>query len=150
MNNWIRNSMAIGNKSFVVRKLVEAVQNDEELFQCLRPMPIHEDQTTWRLKNWETASNSKDVWLCPLLLWDDQWDWLYFDFETLDEPPIALYDYLNEQGWIVFGEWYDIEKQTVSSYYHNIITKRFDSHSYSVDDPNMPDEIKEFLERVTA
>jgi len=113
-------------------------------------MPIHEDQTTWRLKNWETASNSKDVWLCPLLLWDDQWDWLYFDFETLDEPPIALYDYLNEQGWIVFGEWYDIEKQTVSSYYHNIITKRFDSHSYSVDDPNMPDEIKEFLERVTA
>ena len=64
------------------------------LFEHLRPNPSGEWDYNWSLNNWGTK------WEASIIDWerhDDENLTVYF--ETAWGPPIALYDYLTEQGW---------------------------------------------------
>ena len=64
------------------------------LFEHLRPNPSGEWDYEWSLNNWGAK------WEASIIDWerhDDENLTVYF--ETAWGPPIALYDYLTEQGW---------------------------------------------------
>jgi hypothetical protein len=100
MPNWCSNVVTINHGD---SNLIDAIENelnrekdDIALFQMLRPRPaeFEEEWYGWNIENWGT-----------------KWEASIYDFERIDDynirvnfdtawgPPIALYDYLFEQGY---------------------------------------------------
>jgi hypothetical protein len=65
-------------------------------FQHLRPNPTGEWQYDWSVENWGTK------WEASIIDWDHSGDnEIRLYYETAWSPPIALYEYLVEEGWEV-------------------------------------------------
>jgi hypothetical protein len=63
-------------------------------FQFLRPNPEGDWDYDWSVKNWGTK------WEASIIDWSrDDENSIYMFFETAWCPPIALYEYLVEEGW---------------------------------------------------
>lgn len=104
MPNWCDNSMRLSNQDKTKIDALEAVLQEKnaegfhngQVFQHLRPNPSGEWEYDWSINNWGT-----------------KWDADVFDWERCDDheiviyantawsPPIALYEYLYEEGWEV-------------------------------------------------
>jgi hypothetical protein len=100
MPNWCSNVATINNGN---SELIDAIENelkkpkdDVALFQSLRPRPADQEEDWY---GWNTGH------------WGTKWDASIYDYERLDEnnirinfdtawaPPVALYDYLFEEGY---------------------------------------------------
>lgn len=104
MPNWCDNSMRLYNEDKAKIDALEAEldkKNDEGRsmacpFNHLRPNPTGEWQYDWSCENWGTK------WDADIIDWersDENEITIYCN--TAWSPPIALYDYLVEQGWNV-------------------------------------------------
>ena len=95
MPNWCHNIFTVSHEDpAMITKFAEALKA-ENLFQTFVPLSTEE---------WEYGTATDE--------WGTKWDVTYGDvsieedgktchgwFETAWGPPIALYDYLTEQGW---------------------------------------------------
>lgn len=102
MPNWCDNSVRLSHSD---RTKVDALEQEmskkgdqgqslAEMFHHLRPNPSGEWQYDWSCENWGTK------WEADIIDWeryDD--DTIWVSFNTAWAPPIALYDYLVEEGW---------------------------------------------------
>lgn len=107
MPNWCDNSAHLRNIDIAKIDALEAElskKNDEgrsmaELFTHLCPNPAGKDAEgwyDWNCNNWGTK------WDANIIDWDrSSDDEMIVYFETAWSPPIALYEYLTEQGWEV-------------------------------------------------
>ena len=104
MPNWCDNTLQISNQDKTkidglvaeLSKKSEDGQSQAELFQYLLPNPSGEWGYDWSCENWGTK------WDASIIDWDRYDDnTVWISFETAWAPPIALYDFLVDEGWDV-------------------------------------------------
>ena len=99
MPNWCDNSLILRNKdTSKIDSLSVKMESEQTPFDYLRPPPedIGDGRYEWNLFNWGTK------WEANMIDWersDDNEIRIYF--ESAWCPPIALYNYLVEEGWEV-------------------------------------------------
>ena len=108
MPNWCNNSITISHpdveKIDAIEKELNKSDNDCAICNLIHPRPASEEDNwyDWNVQNWGTK------W--DLSIHDDTYErdgnTISFDFDSAWAPPIALYEYMIEQG-------YDIR-----AYYH--------------------------------
>jgi hypothetical protein len=99
MPNFCTNTVIFShNDPEKVAELAKVIKENGDIFQYLRPMPENEKDNwyDWCKTNWGTKWDARELELC-----DEQEQWLSCTFETAWSPPIALYNYLQEQGWSI-------------------------------------------------
>ena len=149
MPNWCDNSVTLYNEDVEkVSALAEEMGRENEEgkmtacpFQHLRPRPADQEENwyEWNLANWGTK------WDASIIDWerrDDNEIWISFD--SAWAPPIALYDYLTENGWNVDAIYHE-SGMNFAGQYNNGIDNYYE---YDVSDPDflhsLPGEIIEF------
>lgn len=149
MPNWCDNSVTLYNEDVEkVSALAEEMGRENEEgkmtacpFQHLRPRPSDQEENwyEWNLSNWGTK------WDASIIDWerrDDNEIWISFD--SAWAPPIALYDYLTENGWNVEAIYHE-PGMNFAGQYNNGIDNYYE---YDVSDPDflhsLPGEIIEF------
>lgn len=110
MPNWCDNRVRLSHddkEKIDALELEMAKKNDEGRsmacpFQHLCPNPTGEWQYDWSVTNWGTK------WEASIIDWDREDDnTLTIYFETAWCPPIALYEYLTEEGWGVDAVYHE-------------------------------------------
>lgn len=101
MPNWCDNSVTLSHSDKAKIDALFAVLSDEqnnEAFYHLRPRPADQDEDwyNWNISNWGTKW---DIHTIDYSRADDHTIWI--SFETAWSPPIALYEYLVDEGWEV-------------------------------------------------
>ena len=114
MPNWCSNSVTISGDSEKIKELgaiiTKGLENDM-CFQAIRPKPEDvEDWYGWNVANWGTK------WDINPNNFSIEDDIIYLDFDSAWSPPIALYDYLTEQGFDVEAKYYEPGMAFVGSY----------------------------------
>jgi len=106
MPNWCDNSVTLTHEDKSKVDALEAVlqSEDKQVFQHLRPMPESEKDNwyDWNINHWGTK------WEMSIIDWerrDDNSIWI--SFETAWAPPIAIYEYLDDQEWQVEGLYHE-------------------------------------------
>lgn len=105
--NWCDNSVRLTHQD---KEKIDALENvlkdqqDCEVFYHLRPRPVEEDENwyDWNCNNWGTKW---DMTIIDFNREDDHTVWV--SFETAWSPPIALYEFLTEEGWEVEGYYHE-------------------------------------------
>jgi hypothetical protein len=105
-----------------------------EPFQHLRPRPADQEENwyEWNLSNWGTK------WDARILDWshdDENTVAIYFDSPW--GPPIALYDYLTDEGWEVNALYHE-PGMNFAGQYNNGIDNYYE---YDVSDPEFLDQL---------
>jgi hypothetical protein len=108
MPNWCCNNVTLSNEdsdkidAFVVE--LEKPDEEQKPFQFLRPRPASEDETWygWNCDNWGTKW---DVSIYQFERQDDNTILIHFD--SAWSPPIAMYEYLESEGWTVNAMYYE-------------------------------------------
>lgn len=105
MPNWCDNSVTLYNEdaekiSALAEEMGKVGEDNRSMaqpFQHLRPRPeTEEDWYNWNLSNWGTK------WDASIIDWSkDDENTVTIYFESAWGPPVTLYDYLSENGWIV-------------------------------------------------
>ena len=100
MPNYCDNSATITNAdSSKIDELEKVLLSEEgELFQAIRARPLEEDDNSydWNCQNWGTK------WGASLIDFDRQDEnTIWVSFESAWSPPIALYEYMSNNGWEV-------------------------------------------------
>lgn len=110
MPNWCSNTVTLTGPEEMIQALVVQLKNSDEIdkdckiLNTLRPRPLtdEEDWYAWNINNWGT-----------------KWDVNVYGYEVIDEtsvtisfdsawaPPIALYEYLEENEWSVSAYYYE-------------------------------------------
>jgi hypothetical protein len=104
MPNWCNNSVTLHNsdKSKIDALDLEMSKKDDrgsslgEPFLHLRPRPIDQEENwyDWNISNWGTK------WEASVIDWcRDSDNELTIYFDSAWSPPIALYEYLVQEGW---------------------------------------------------
>jgi hypothetical protein len=104
MPNWCDNSVRLGHPDKTkIDELVKVIDEaDVGIFQSLRPIPLDESENwyEWNVENWGTK------WDAGLIdSYRDEDNAIHISMETAWAPPIALYEYLVEQGWEVDAKY---------------------------------------------
>lgn len=108
MPNWCNNdALLIAPTKEHIDLLVAALQTEdksEKFFNVLRPRPeSHKDHWyEWNTENWGTKWDAEPYSFERI---DDET--LQLSFDTAWGPPIALYEYLEEQGWSVQAKYHE-------------------------------------------
>ena len=115
MPNWCSNNVTlrannVGNRE-LLKEVATAANNDKEIFNLLRPMPTELEDTTapsedpnwydWRVAHWGTK------WDTDAHVSSFDGESLTISFDTAWSPPIELYEYLVEQGFGVYADYYE-------------------------------------------
>jgi hypothetical protein len=104
MPNWCDNSLTVrhAEKSKLDELETELNRGDDaELFQHFRPYESEWDYG-WCVENWGTK------WEARVYSWERTSDeTMYISFETAWGPPIALYEYIEQDGWEVEGLYHE-------------------------------------------
>jgi len=98
MPNWCYNTATLSNedKTKIDGLEQELLKEDAQPFNYLRPNPDGEWDYGWSCENWGTK------WDVSMHDWEREDDnTIVMHFDTAWSPPIALYDFLNENGWNV-------------------------------------------------
>ena len=139
MPNWCTNAVSFSHDDpEKVAQLAKVIEENKGIFQYLRPMPKHEEDNwyDWCCINWGTKWDARELELC-----DEQEQRLSCTFNTAWSPPIALYDYLQEQGWSIEATYIEQGIGFVGEYVDGY-EETFDIY----DDPNkLPDELKQLV-----
>ena len=111
MPNWCDNSVTLRHEDKAKIDALDAELSKKteghygsqgQMFEHLRPNPAGEWQYDWSVENWGSK------WDAGIIDWerrDDNEIWV--SFESAWSPPVALYDYLVEQGWEVEALYYE-------------------------------------------
>ena len=150
MPNWCDNSVTLrhSDKSKIDALDAEMSKKSEQggfmgcPFQHLRPNPTGEWDYNWSVENWGTK------WEASMIDWDRSDDneiRLYFD--SAWSPPIALYEYLVDEGWEVEA----IYHEPGMCYIGMFTTEDGDDYyEYDITDPedieNLPEDLIEFAD----
>jgi hypothetical protein len=103
MPNWCYNTATVSHedKTKIDGLEQELLKDKAEPFNYLRPNPAGEWDYAWSCENWGTK------WDVSMMDWERESDnSIVMHFDSAWSPPIAMYEYLNEEGW------------EVSAYYH--------------------------------
>ena len=103
MPNWCYNTATVSHedKTKIDGLEQELLKDKAEPFNYLRPNPAGEWDYAWSCENWGTK------WDVSVMDWEREGDnSIVMHFDSAWSPPIAMYEYLNEEGW------------EVSAYYH--------------------------------
>jgi hypothetical protein len=108
MPNWCSNHVTLSHDdSEKIDILVEEFQkpdDDQKPFQLLRPRPADQDENWygWNCDNWGTKW---DVNVFNYERIDD--NTITFSFDSAWSPPIALYEFLESEGWLVKAYYHE-------------------------------------------
>lgn len=107
MPNWCDNSVRLTHQDKEKIDALEAVlkdQQDCEVFYHLRPRPTDQDDNwyDWNCQNWGTKW---DMTIIDFNREDDYTVWV--SFESAWSPPIALYEFLVDEGWEVEAYYHE-------------------------------------------
>jgi hypothetical protein len=100
MPNWCYNSVTLSHEDTTkIDSLAEELSKEEtEPFQHLRPRPVEheEDWYGWNCNNWGTK------WDINPMDWERDGDnTITINFDSAWSPPIAMYEFLESEGWEV-------------------------------------------------
>lgn len=100
MPNWCDNNIGLTHSDSSKIDELEATLSgvDKELFNHLRPRPKDQDENwyDWQCENWGTK------WDASINDWNrDGANGIWISCSTPWHPPIALYEFLIEEGWEV-------------------------------------------------
>ena len=110
MPNWCDNSVTLkhSDKSKIDALAAEMSKTNNEgrsmaePFNHLRPNPAGEWEYEWSVSNWGTK------WEANIIDWDRPEDnEIIIFFDSAWSPPIALYEYLVEEGWEVEAYYHE-------------------------------------------
>lgn len=150
MPNWCDNRMTLRNDDVAKIDALEvelSKKNDEgrstaEPFNHLRPQPegVGDDWYNWNCSNWGTK------WDADIIDWErTDVNEITFCCNTAWSPPIALYEHLTEEGWIVDAVYHECGMCFAGTYTSE---NGDDCYEYDVSDQNtiddLPTEIQEF------
>lgn len=107
MPNWCDNSVTLSHDDKEKIDALERVlkdQQDCEVFYHLRPRPADQDENwyDWNCNNWGTKW---DMTIIDFDRYDENTIWI--SFETAWSPPVAMYEFLVEEGWEVVGFYHE-------------------------------------------
>lgn len=153
MPNWCYNHVTLTNEDKSKIDALHAVMQETNedgreiglIFQHLRPRPESEENWyNWNIENWGTK-------------WDasfghcDRYDdnSIFFTFDSAWSPPIALYEYLTENGWDVDA----VYQEEGMGYIGSFKDGDDDCYEYDITDrPSieaLPEELIEFGDLIT-
>jgi hypothetical protein len=99
MPNWCYNSVTISHEDKTkVDELVAVLSSEKaELFMHLHPRPTDQEENwyEWNCDNWGTK------WDITTHDWGRDGNEVTLNFDTAWSPPIALYEFLESEGWTV-------------------------------------------------
>lgn len=109
MPNWCANTLTLTHEDASKIDALEAEikryedgQYVGEFFNFLRPNPSGQWDYGWSVDNWGTK------WDAEVNDWDRDGNTItFYYFDTAWAPPIALYDYLTENGWGVEAMYHE-------------------------------------------
>lgn len=107
MSNWISNVATVYHlDKKIMRNLRSACTREEDptFIQYIRPGP-HDgepDAEEWRLQNWGTKSGEVD-----LVVERIGYSGLLLRFDTAGGPPYDLYQFMKEQGYVIFAHTFE-------------------------------------------
>lgn len=150
MPNYCDNSLTLFNKDKAKIDALEEALNEKndagdsvaQMFQYLRPNPTGEWDYGWSVDNWGTK------WEANIIDWERQDDnTVWVSFDTAWSPPIALYQYIAEQGWDVKAKYNEsgvgfcgtYENEFGESYYEYDISDEDDINKIKEEDPDLYD-----------
>ena len=147
MPNWCDNTLKLSHTDKIKVDQLESElskKNDKghsaaTLFEHFRPNPSGEWDYGWSLENWGTK------WEASIIDWerfDDENVTVYF--ETAWGPPIALYDYLTTQDWIIEA-FYNEPGMCFAGIYDNGSDDYYEYAELSADevDEQFPEELND-------
>jgi hypothetical protein len=150
MPNWCENTLTLTHEDVGKIDALEAelMSDAPQIFNHLRPNPTGEWQYDWSVDNWGTK------WDADLQDWDRDGNSItFYGMNTAWGPPIALYDYLTENGWVVEAMYHEPGMQFCGMYASE---DGDDYYEYSFDDfegtvnEDMPEELKEWAGLVAS
>ena len=108
MPNWCTNSLTLTGKKEWIDALVKVSETDDkDIFMYLRPCMedaewYSDKWYSWNCDNWGTKwdADNLEVGSCD-------GECIELHFESAWSPPIALYEYLVENGWEVKAYYYE-------------------------------------------
>jgi hypothetical protein len=104
MPNWCANTLTLTHEDASKIDALEAELNrdDGKFFEFLRPNPSGQWDYGWSVDNWGTK------WEAEVNDWErDGNTIMFYHFDTAWGPPVALYDYLTENGWEVEAMYHE-------------------------------------------
>lgn len=106
MPNWCENSLNISHTDKSKIDELEAVlsQKDPNVFQFLRPRPADQEENwyDWNIEHWGTKWD-----ITPHHFERVTENAIFLTFDSAWNPPVALYDYLSEQGWMIYALYHE-------------------------------------------
>ena len=147
MPNWCDNTLKLSNENKSKIDAVEAElskKNEDgqliaELFEYFRPNPMGTWDYGWSVENWGTK------WDASIVDWDRTDDEnLTIYFETAWGPPLALYEYLISEGWLVEA-FYNEPGMCFAGIYDNGADESYEYSDMTPDeiDDELPHELNE-------
>lgn len=109
MPNWCNNSITISHpdveKIDAIEKELTKSDMDSGVCNLIRPRPATEEDNwyDWNLENW----GSKWDLSISTGSYERDGDTISFDFDTAWSPPIALYEYMVDQGYDVRAYYHE-------------------------------------------
>lgn len=148
MPNWCSNDLTLSHSDAskvegLIRYLEDCEKKDDadvQMFQYLRPRPTNQEDNwyDWNVSNWGTKWDAN---VYSSFAGDGH---VYVSFDTAWGPPIALYDYLTAEGWVVEALYAEPGVGFCGSYSDGAE----DSYEYDIENPdtyeNIPDEIYQY------
>lgn len=145
MPNWCDNYVTFTNSDTSKIDALEAVllpEGSEEVFNTIRPIPLEEEDNSydWHIQNWGTK------WEARVYDFHRDDNDINISFETAWCPPIALYEWMTEQGWEVDA----IYNEPGQGFAGQFSEGEDDYYAYDLSDEdswkNIPLDIQEFAD----
>ena len=115
MPNWCQNSVTISGSKEQIDEFEQFlnVNNGKNWFDHFLPSP-QELQTDgwyeWNIENWGTK------WNCDAQDWVREENTLSFWFDSAWGPPISLYEFVEGEGFTVYGQYHEEGMQFVGEF----------------------------------
>jgi hypothetical protein len=121
MPNWCSNCATLTAKTpdqvDVLEKLVEAYDTNQPFLNILRPMPSHiyrgnlgeAERQKYGANNWYdwSVDNWGCKWDCDIASYERGDDSITVRFDSAWGPPVELYEYLVQNGWVIDATYYE-------------------------------------------
>lgn len=139
MPNWCMNTIEISGDKDKINKFHKFLEENEgkNWFDFFLPMPKEQEETwyEWSLENWGCK------WNCDAVDWEKENDCISFQFDSPWGPPIQLYEYITNSGFIVESKFLEEGVGLIGQF----IDGCEDSYNYDISDPESLDDIPEEL-----
>lgn len=146
MPNWCDNTLTITHSDKVKIDAIEAGlirKENNEFFQTILPRPASEEENwyEWNVNNWGTK------WEASIHDWERQDDnTIWVSFDTAWSPPIAIYEYMERNGYIVNAMYWESGMAFCGRY----VDGYDDYYDYDISDKEsieqLPEELLDFTD----